>query len=97
MRKFNNASCTTTSTDKDGIDKLGDGNADQGSLETECKDDKLRTRLAFAGVKSDNWGQVTFGRQKGAISLVNDWTDVALADGYGNSALGSGTDTFGTG
>lgn len=95
--KINNASCTTTSTDKDGIDKRGDGNADQGSLKTECKDDKLRTRLAFAGVKSDNWGQVTFGRQKGAVSLVNDWTDVALADGYGNSALGSGTDTFGTG
>lgn len=98
--KINNASCTTTSTDKDGIDKRGDGNADQGSLKTECKDDKLRTRLAFAGVKSDNWGQVTFGRQKGAVSLVNDWTDVALTDGYGNHALGSersGTDTFGTG
>jgi len=84
--KINNASC----------DKLT-LTGDEQTVTPVCKDDKLRTRLAFAGVKSDNWGQVTFGRQKGAVSLVNDWTDVALADGYGNSALGSGTDTFGTG
>ena len=84
--KINNASC-------DKLNLTGDAQ----TVTPVCKDDKLRTRLAFAGVKSDNWGQVTFGRQKGAVSLVNDWTDVALADGYGNSALGSGTDTFGTG
>lgn len=84
--KINNASC-------DKLTLTGDAQ----TVTPVCKDDKLRTRLAFAGVKSDNWGQVTFGRQKGAVSLVNDWTDVALADGYGNSALGSGTDTFGTG
>jgi outer membrane pore protein E len=84
--KINNASC-------DKITLTGD----QQTITPVCKDDKLRTRLAFAGVKSENWGQVTFGRQKGAVALINDWTDVALADGYGNSALGSGTDTFGTG
>ncbi len=89
--KINNASC-------DKLTLTGDAQ----TVTPVCKDDKLRTRLAFAGVKSDNWGQVTFGRQKGAVSLVNDWTDVALADGYGNSgqgsaALGSATDTFGTG
>jgi outer membrane pore protein E len=89
--KINNASCTTTSTDAN-----KDGNADQGTLSTTCTDDKLRTRLAFAGVKSDNWGQVTFGRQKGAVALVSDWTDVSLSDGYGYQALGVGTDTFGT-
>lgn len=81
--KVNNVSCTTTE-------------ATDGKHTTTCKDDALRTRLAFAGVKSDNWGQVTFGRQKGAIAQVSDWTDVSLSDGYGYQALGVGTDTFGT-
>lgn len=81
--KINNVSCDTK--------EAGDG-----SHTTTCKDDKIRTRLAFAGVKSDNWGQVTFGRQKGAIAQVSDWTDVSLSDGYGYQALGVGTDTFGT-
>ena len=89
--KVNNVSCTTTSKDE-----KKDGNADQGTLTTVCKDDALRTRLAYAGVKSDNWGQVTFGRQKGAVAQVSDWTDVSLSDGYVNQALGVGTDTFGT-
>ena len=90
--KINNVACTTTSTDAN-----KDGNADQGTLTTTCQDDKLRTRLAFAGVKSDNFGQVTFGRQKGAVSQIADWTDVALSDGYGADALGHGADKFGTG
>lgn len=81
--KINNVSCTTTE-------------ATDGKHTTTCKDEALRTRLAFAGVKSDNWGQVTFGRQKGAIAQVSDWTDVSLSDGYGYQALGVGTDTFGT-
>ena len=81
--KINNVSCSTTE-------------AADGKHTTSCKDDALRTRLAFAGVKSDNWGQVTFGRQKGAIAQVSDWTDVSLSDGYGYQALGVGTDTFGT-
>lgn len=82
--KINNVSCATTE-------------ATDGTHTTTCTDDKIRTRLAFAGVKSDNWGQVTFGRQKGAVSQVADWTDVALADGYGADALGHGADKFGTG
>jgi predicted porin len=83
--KINNVSCTTKAS---GTTTL--------TYSTECKDDKIRTRLAFAGVKSDNWGQVTFGRQKGAIAQVSDWTDVNLSDGYVNQALGVGTDVFGT-
>lgn len=83
--KINNVSCTTKAS---GTTTL--------TYSTECKDDKIRTRLAFAGVKSDNWGQVTFGRQKGAIAQVSDWTDVSLSDGYGYQALGVGTDVFGT-
>ncbi|PJG58753.1 porin [Aeromonas cavernicola] len=55
----------------------------------------FRTRLAFAGVGAD-WGNVTFGRQKGAPGFLVDWTDVALSDGYGNEALGAATDRFAT-
>ncbi len=82
--KINNVSCTTTE-------------ATDGTHSTTCQDDKIRTRLAFAGLKSESWGQVTFGRQKGAISQIADWTDVALSDGYGADALGHGADKFGTG
>ncbi|MFM4703985.1 porin [Aeromonas bivalvium] len=57
--------------------------------------DNMRTRLAFAGVGAD-WGNVTFGRQKGAPGFLADWTDVSLSDGYGNEALGAKTDTFAT-
>ncbi len=69
------------------------------NTEKNISDDagNLRTRLAYAGVKSDDFGQVTFGRQKGAISSIADWTDVALSDGYGASALGNGSDNFATG
>lgn len=83
--KINNVTCDTLSL-----------TGDKQSATPVCKDDKFRTRLAFAGVKSDDWGQVTFGRQKGAISLVSSWTDVALADGYGYHGMGIGADTFGT-
>lgn len=64
---------------------------------SDSNDGNLRTRLAYGGLKSENWGQVTFGRQKGAVSLVSDWTDKQLTDGYGNEALGVATDTFATG
>lgn len=57
--------------------------------------DNLRTRLAFAGVKSDA-GTITYGRQKGAFGYMADWTDVALSDGYGGDGLGSGSDNFAT-
>ncbi len=63
---------------------------------TNESDPTLKTRYAFAGLK-DFWGQATFGRQKGAISDITDWTDKALSDGYGNEALGMGTDKFATG
>lgn len=57
--------------------------------------DNLRTRLAFAGLAGD-WGTVTFGRQKGAMGSIVDWTDVALSDGYGAEGTGAGTDNFAT-
>jgi outer membrane pore protein E len=60
------------------------------------KNDSLATRLAYGGVSNSDWGTVTFGRQNGAANLVTAWTDVALADGYGNNGLGVGTDKFAT-
>lgn len=62
---------------------------------TNDSTDNLRTRLAFAGVTGD-WGTLTFGRQKGAMGSIEDWTDVAYSDGYGADGTGVGTDTFGT-
>lgn len=64
---------------------------------SDSNDGNLRTRLAYGGLKSENWGQATFGRQKGAVSLISDWTDKSLTDGYGNEALGVATDTYATG
>ena len=48
-------------------------------------------------MKDDNFGAVTFGRQKGAVGTLAGWTDVALTDGYGNDGLGVKTDQYGTG
>ena len=64
---------------------------------SDSNDGNLRTRLAYGGLKDENWGQATFGRQKGAVSLISDWTDKSLTDGYGNEALGVATDTYATG
>ena len=56
----------------------------------------LRVRYAYAGVKNDKAGAVTYGRQNGAAFLVDDWTNVALTNPYGGNALGTNTDKFGT-
>lgn len=64
---------------------------------SDSNDGNLRTRLAYGGLKDETWGQATFGRQKGAVSLISDWTDKSLTDGYGNEALGVATDTYATG
>ena len=58
--------------------------------------DNITTRLAFAGVKDDNFGAVTFGRQIGAVGTLAGWTDVALTDSYGNDGLGVKADQYGT-
>jgi len=58
--------------------------------------DNITTRLAYAGVKDDTFGTVTFGRQLGAVGTMAAWTDVALSDGYGNDGLGIKADQYGT-
>jgi Outer membrane protein (porin) len=56
----------------------------------------LRVRYAYAGVKHDQAGAVTYGRQNGAAALISDWTDVALTNPYGGNANGTNNDKFGT-
>ena len=67
-----------------------------GAENDAASNNNLTTRLAYGGIKAKDFGTVTFGRQKGAVSTIAAWTDVALSDGYGNSGLGIGTDTYGT-
>ncbi|WP_163133922.1 porin [Agarivorans sp. Alg241-V36] len=46
-----------------------------------------KARLAYAGF-GGNFGEVTFGRNYGALELVADWTDSSYVNPYGNSAIG---------
>ncbi|MGY5450976.1 porin [Agarivorans sp. MS3-6] len=46
-----------------------------------------KARLAYAGFGGD-FGQVTFGRNYGALELIADWTDSSYVNPYGNSAIG---------
>ncbi len=63
-------------------------------MEWAVKDKETDIRLAYAGFGGD-WGQITYGRQYGAYSLVTDITDVLFE--FGGDASGVGTDRFGTG
>lgn len=64
-------------------------------IEFDAKsDDNFDTRLGYAGL-GGNWGEVTYGRQYGAYTLVSDFTDVLYE--FGADASGTGTDRFGTG
>jgi len=60
------------------------------------KQEKTKTRLAYAGIKSEV-GAFSFGRQYGAVELVADLTDNAYTNAYGNAALAVGKDHDGTG
>lgn len=63
-------------------------------MEWEVSSSETDTRLAYAGL-GGNWGQIIYGRQYGAYSLVSDFTDVLFE--FGGDASGVGTDRFGTG
>jgi predicted porin len=67
----------------------------QWDVATGEKQDKTKTRLAYAGVKSDV-GSFSYGRQYGALELVADMTDNAYTNAYGNDALGVSKDNQGT-
>ena len=51
--------------------------------------DTTKTRLAYAGLRS-KVGEITFGRNYGAMKLISNWTDTSFVDEYGNDALGVG-------
>ncbi len=67
-----------------------------GDVASVSSNNNITTRLAYAGVKDDNFGAVTFGRQIGAVGTLAAWTDVALTDSYGNDGLGIKADQYGT-
>jgi predicted porin len=52
-------------------------------------------RLGFAGIRHATFGTLTYGRQDGLISMVNDYTDVLPE--WGGDGLGKNTEAFGTG
>jgi len=73
----------------------------QGRIEYEFnkfqergKEAVLDVRQAWAGLGGD-FGLVSYGRQYGAVTLVADYTDVLYE--FGNDAIGTGTDVYGTG
>ncbi|WP_220719345.1 porin [Agarivorans litoreus] len=74
--------------------KVGESNYALGryELQMENNDEKDNTsatkaRLAYAGF-GGNFGEVTFGRNYGALELIADWTDSSYVNPYGNSAIG---------
>ncbi|MCE2572502.1 porin [Motilimonas eburnea] len=59
------------------------------------RDSDNDVRLGFAGLGDKQLGELSYGRQYGAYTLVADFTDVLYE--FGGDASGTGTDTFGTG
>ena len=57
--------------------------------------DNDELRLGFAGIRHDQFGTLTYGRQDGLMAMVNDYTDVLPE--WGGDGLGKGTEVFGTG
>ena len=51
--------------------------------------DNDELRLGFAGIRHDQFGTLTYGRQDGLMAMVNDYTDVLPE--WGGDGLGKGT------
>ena len=48
------------------------------------------TRQAYAGIGSNTWGQITYGKQYGALNNISNFTDVMpVFGGYANNLLPS--------
>ena len=52
-------------------------------------------RYAYAGLQHDIYGGISYGRQDGLMSIVNDYTDILPE--FGGDGLGKQNDSFGTG
>ena len=76
-----------------GNDLTGLGQVEYNLPTSGSNNDELR--LAYAGVRHATFGQLTYGRQDGLFSMVNDYTDVLPE--FGGDGLGKNTEAFGTG
>ena len=52
-------------------------------------------RYAYAGLQHDVYGGISYGRQDGLMTIVNDYTDILPE--FGGDGLGKQNDSFGTG
>ncbi|AVQ86687.1 porin [Plesiomonas shigelloides] len=52
-------------------------------------------RYAYAGLQHDIYGGISYGRQDGLMTIVNDYTDILPE--FGGDGLGKESDSFGTG
>lgn len=59
----------------------------QWAIADKGKQEKTKTRLAYAGLQSTDFGTVTFGRQYVTDEMVADWTDSAVSNVPGNDAI----------
>ena len=71
----------------------GIGQAEYNLPTSGSNNDELR--LGYAGMRHATFGQLTYGRQDGLFSMVNDYTDVLPE--FGGDGLGKNTEVFGTG
>ena len=79
--------------DNDSQFAIGDSTSDGITLRDEETDSALSTRLGYLGVRFENIGELTFGKQWSVYSDVAGWTD--MFNVYGGSALSmyaAGTD-----
>ena len=76
-----------------GNDLTGLGQVEYNLPTSGSNNDELR--LAYAGIRHGTFGQLTYGRQDGLFSMVNDYTDVLPE--FGGDGLGKNTEAFGTG
>jgi len=72
---------------------IGDGTSGGITVRSEDSDDALSTRLGYLGIRFENIGEMTFGKQWSVYYDVAGWTDIFNV--YGGSALSvyaAGTD-----
>ena len=72
---------------------VGDGTSDGIAIGREPSDDAFTTRLGYVGMRFDDTGELTFGKQWSVYYDVTGWTDAFNV--YGGSALSTfaaGTD-----
>jgi len=59
----------------------------QWAIADKGKQDTTKTRLAYAGIQSADFGTLTFGRQYATDDMIADWTDSSVSNPPGNDAI----------